>query len=152
MHKPSSPFRARARSGASLLELATALALLAVGLSVALPPAAGLRDRLAVGAVKNEMLALLLRARAEAPARGGARLEIRVGEDEVRLFSGDSMVALHRFRRAQGVGVELGGGRDEADIVYDALGLGRVASRTVVFARGRVRDTIRISSYGRVAR
>jgi Tfp pilus assembly protein FimT len=152
MHKPSSPFRRRTRSGASLLELATALALLAVGLSAALPPAAGLRDRLAVGAVRNEMLALLLRARAEAPARGGARLEIRVGDDEVRLFSGDSMVALHRFRRAQGVGVELGGGRDEADIVYDALGLGRVASRTVVIARGRMRDTIRISSYGRVAR
>jgi hypothetical protein len=136
----------------SLIDLAGALALIAVALAVALPPAGALRDRLAVGAARNEVVALLLRARAEAPGFGGSRVEIVRPDDEVRLVSGDSVRARYRPGRDHGVDLEVGGDRDRADIVYDALGLGRIASRTLVFARGRVRDTLRISSYGRVAR
>lgn len=140
------------RRGATLIELATVLVLIAVGLAVAIPPVGGLRDRLAVGAVRNEVLAMILRARAEAPLLGGASVEVLVGADEVRFVSGDSVFTRLRPRAQHGVSVTIGGGRDRAEVTYDVLGLGRVASRTLVFARGRVRDTLRISSYGRVAR
>lgn len=140
------------RRGATLMELATVLALVAVALAVALPPARGLRDRLTVATVRDEVLALLLRARAEAPLLGGTRVEFLVADGEVRLFSGDSLVAgLPAWARYR-VRVDLGEGRERAEVAYDPMGLGRVASRTVVFARGRARDTLRISSYGRVAR
>jgi hypothetical protein len=152
MNTRTAPRRVSGVTGVTLVELATALALLAVGLSVALPPAAGLRDRLAVGAARNEVMALLLRARAEAPLRGGARIEFELGADEVRLVSGDSLLVLLHPLRDLGVEVSLGGGRESAEVAYDPLGLGRVASRTVIFARGRARDTLRISSYGRVTR
>lgn len=143
---------ARHRRGVTLAELATVFVLLAVGLAAALPPAAGLRDRLAVGRAANEVVALLVRARAVAPRFGGARVEVSAATDELRLVADDSVLARARLGEGVRVDLVLTNGRDEADIVYDALGIGRVASRTIVVGRGRAADTLRVSSYGRVAR
>lgn len=138
--------------GSTLAELATAMVLIAVGLTVALPPATTLRDRLAVGAASNEVVAIFVRARAAAPRFGGARVDVRAVEDEVLLVAADSVLARARLALEHGVDLVLTNGRDRAEIVYDALGLGRVASRTLVVRRGRAADTLRVSSYGRVAR
>lgn len=105
-----------------------------------------------MGAARGEVEALLLRARAEAPGFGGSRIEVVRPDDEVRLVAGDSIRARYRPGREHGVTLEIGGERERAEIVYDALGLGRIASRTLVFTRGRARDTLRVSSYGRVSR
>lgn len=138
--------------GTTLAELAAVLVLVAVGLAVATPPVTALRDRLAVGAAANETVALFVRARAVAPRFGGAEVEVRAADDEVRLVAGDSVLARVRLGDDLGVDLVLTNGRDDARMRYDGLGIGRIASRTLVLRRGRAADTLRVSSYGRVAR
>jgi hypothetical protein len=51
-----------------------------------------------------------------------------------------------------GVSLDLGGGRTDVELAYDALGLGRVASQTVVFRRGDATAELVVSGYGRLRR
>jgi hypothetical protein len=132
--------------------MATVLVLAAVAFGIALPPVGALRDRQQLHAASASLAALVVRARAEAPARGGTLVELDAGRSLVSLSAGDSVLEEAWLERDHGVRLELGGGRDRADVVFDVLGLGRVASRTVVLVRGGLRDTLTVSSYGRVAR
>ena len=141
----------RPRSGVTLLELTTALALLAVALSVALPPGLAARDRWAVHVAAGEVASVFVRARAEAPARGGVRVEAEESTSSVRLFAGDSLLAGARPLE-RGVTLEIVGTATRVELTFDALGIGRIASRRIVLTRGRAADTLTVSSYGRVTR
>lgn len=146
------PPRAPSPAGATLLELLLALALVSVALGLALPPLGSLRNRSAVSAARESTVALLARARAEALARGGATVELDgPGASAVLRVAGVELARLDLGRRWR-VGLELGGGRESAQVVYGPLGLGRVASRTLVFVRGGARAVLTVSAYGRVAR
>jgi hypothetical protein len=131
--------------------MTTVLALVAVALGVAVPPVGAIRDRWAVRSASAELTALVARARAEAPARGGTRVELDALVSRVRLSGGDSVLDEAWLEREHGVRLDLGG-RAGAELVFDALGLGRIASRTIVLVRGSRRDTLTVSSYGRVER
>jgi len=65
---------------------------------------------------------------------------------------GDSLIEVVGLESDLGVTVELSGGRMRSEIVYNALGLGRVASETLVFRRGDSAATLVVSSLGRVRR
>lgn len=137
--------------GVTLLELTTALALVAVALSVAVPPGLAVRDRWAVHLAATDVAALLARARAEAPARGGVTVEVEEEAARVRLLQGDSVLAMARPDE-RGVAVEIVGSPTRVELGFDALGIGRIASRRIVLVRGRAADTLVVSSYGRVTR
>jgi hypothetical protein len=145
------------RDGHSLPELVVVLLLA----TLLVPPGIGvllaLRDRGAVVAVREETAALLVRARAEARVRGGAAVVVLTEPLRLRLVAGED--TLQRSDPGRELGVERVGPDGPSDaplppvvITYDALGIGRMASATLRFRRGRAVSTLVVSSLGRVAR
>ena len=65
--------------------------------------------------------------------------------------AGDSVIEARSLAVEYGVTLELGGS-GEAQLAFDALGLGRRASRTVVLRRGAAEARVVIAAYGRALR
>lgn len=139
-------------AGFTYLEL---LVLLFV-LGVLLPPLVGLgldlRDRTAVRSAAEDAVALMSRARWSAVTSGGASVEFRTDPPAGWALdrSGDT-VLLRRFGPG-GIDLALSRGRPSARIRFGPLGLGTVSSQTLVFSRGTQRQSLVISSLGRVRR
>ena len=70
---------------------------------------------------------------------------VRVETPDIALDSIDLTTAF-------GVTVDVGGSTPVARLAFDGLGIGRIASRTVVLERGAASAGVVVSSYGRVAR
>jgi type II secretory pathway pseudopilin PulG len=138
------------RSGFSILELCVALTLLGVGLSVSLPGARRQMDRMAVLAAREATVAHIERARREARVAGGAQLELR--RDGSRLWIVSGGLARDTLQLEARFGVRLEVSPASASLPFDALGLGRVASRSLGFVRGGARAGLVVSSYGRIRR
>ena len=135
--------------GATLLELALVVALLA-SLSVAgLHGFSRLRDHWAVDGARSALAELIRETRVRAVARGGARVVLSAVGHEARLESGGDV--LRRLMLMDDFAVRLDlGGSEEVELVFDASGVGRVASRSLGLARGGANARIVVSSYGRV--
>jgi hypothetical protein len=133
-------------------ELVVVLAVLAMAGTATLQAARRQVDRAAVRRAREELAALVIRARSEAMVQGGAVLTVDAAQRSGRVVAGDSLVTELRFGEDHAVAVELGGTAQRATLVFDELGLGRVASRTVVFRRGEERAALVVSAYGRVVR
>lgn len=142
--------RMRNQAGTSFLELIVVLALLGLLLGIAAPNALRWRDLLAVRAARDELAAGLATTRATATAAGGAALVLDVSTGAYWI------VTEGRTGRVTDVGGRYGVGMEGADglveIRYDALGIGRLASRTLRFRRGRAEAGLVVSAYGRVRR
>jgi type II secretory pathway pseudopilin PulG len=138
--------------GYTILELLTALVLMGLSLSVLLPAARRQVDRMAVLGAREEVAGLFHRARSEAVARGGARVFLVAEPARAELLAGDEVLVLAHLKDEYGVTLTLSSGRPEAELTFDALGLGRVASQTLRFSRGRAEVRLVVSSLGRVAR
>jgi prepilin-type N-terminal cleavage/methylation domain-containing protein len=138
------------RSGFSIVELCVALTLLGIGLSVALPSARRQMDRMAVLAAREATVAHIERARREARLAGGSRLELRRDRSRLWIESGGSTRDTLELESRFGVRLEISPA--SATIPFDALGLGRLASRSLSFVRGSARAALIVSSYGRVRR
>jgi len=138
------------RRGYSILELTLLLALAALLLGLAWPGARAARDAYAVRAARTETVDALARTRALAIARGGAALSALA--DSALLHVVDAADSVHVRVDLRPLGVELDGGAgvDSFRVVYDGLGLGRVASRSIRLTRGRAEARITVSAYGRV--
>jgi len=141
----------RIRSGFTLPELVLVLTLMGIAGTALIPSARAASDRLAVTAAREAVAALAARARTEAMLHGGARLRLREGDGRGWIEAGDSIVEVRELSADFGVTVELGAA-DEAELLFDALGLGRRASRTVVMRRGGAESRIVIAAYGRAVR
>ena len=140
------------RRGYTLLELMAVLALFAlVGASLA-PAARRYRDRVAVLGARESVAGLIAEARVAALARGGA--VVHVASEPWRAWSegGQDTLRLTPLEEEWGVSVGLARGRHETRLVYDGLGLGRVASETLRFRRGEAEVGLVVSGYGRVRR
>lgn len=137
--------------GFTLLEVCVVLGLLAVALSIALPPARTLRDGLAVRGARESAASLIMRAKGEALARGGA--SVWVGEDQgtMRVEAGGDTLATLNVGAEFGVELDLAGAGSEAWLRFDGLGLGRVASRTLWFTKAGARASLVVSSLGRLS-
>lgn len=140
----------RNRAGTSFLELIVVLALLGLLLGIAAPPALRWRDVLAVRAARDELAAGLATARATAIAAGGAALILDVSAGVFWVTAGGR--AGHATDVGNRYGVRIEGADGHVEIHYDAVGIGRLANRTLRFRRGRAEAGLAVSAYGRVRR
>lgn len=138
--------------GTTLIELLLVLALLTTLLGVALPGVGKWRDLHAARAARDELAAGLAWARLAAVSNGGSTLV--VDEVTARFWmttpAGPVGAAVDLGDR-YAVRLELGAAERVA-LQYDALGIGRHASRTIRLRRGSAEAGLVVSSYGRVRR
>lgn len=138
------------KMGATLIEIAVVLSLLAL-LGVGLLPAArASADRAAVVGAREALAAMLVRTRAEAQRHGGAVLRIEP-DGRVELAIGDSTLASLDPRAEFKVGLSTGS-RVPVALRFDGLGIGRASSRTLELRRGGADATLVVAAYGRVVR
>ena len=142
----------RCMRGYTLIELLAVLALMAVGASALAPTARRLGDRAAVVSAREGVVAALGQARVRAMSMGGSSVVIISDPPGIRTFESDPHGRLVELDETGWLGLELGVGHDSTEIRFDALGLGRFASETMVFKRGDATATLVVSSYGRVRR
>jgi prepilin-type N-terminal cleavage/methylation domain-containing protein len=139
------------RSGFTLPEVVLVLALTGIAGTALLPSARAASDRLAVTAAREAVAALVARPRTEAMVHGGAALRLSAASGRGWVEAGDSIVEVRLLSEEFGVTVDLGAAA-EAELVFDALGLGRRASRTVVLRRGEAESRVVVAAYGRAVR
>lgn len=137
--------------GFTLLELTVGLFLAGLTLSVSLPAARRSLDRMAVVGAREAVVGLLSRVRSEAVRRGGASLVIDT-DGFVSVEVGGKALDSVDLAAQYEVTIGLSGSGERAEIRFDALGIGRLASRTVEFRRGSAVTFLIVSSYGRVTR
>lgn len=139
------------KRGHTLLELAVVLSLLGLVAAVSIGSVRRQADELAARAAREELAGLVQRARVEARLHGEARLFIRSGGSaELRVPPDSLLVAMDPGTR--GVRFRVHGNRDEAELRFGPLGIGRAASLTVSAERGSASSTLVVSSYGRIRR
>lgn len=128
------------------------LALLAILLSVASPGLRRVLDRSVVVSSREEVLALVHRARAIAPEAGGATLRLDRSSDRAELFDGAGTRVAVVDLSDRRVDLQVSGSDAIVDLRWNALGWGIVASRSLTLARGGLEARLVISSRGRAAR
>lgn len=139
----------RPRHGYTLIELLLVLTVLAVLLGLALPPLGRWRDRAAVRAARDELAGAVAWTRMAAAARGGAALAVDpvAGQVWTRARDGTDSAPVNLSAR-YAVRVETGT-NGVVLLQYDALGIGRMASRTFTLRRGDAVAGVTVSAYGR---
>jgi len=105
----------------------------------------------AVGA-RESLVGTFHQARMEAVARGGSRVLLQASPPAVELWSGGVLRTRSDLLQDYSVSMVLSGGRPAAEIVFGALGVGRVASQTIRLTRNGVECGLVVSSLGRVTR
>ena len=138
------------KSGFTIIELCVVLVLMGIGASVLLPQARRQRDRMAVLAAREATVGHIARTRREARLSGGASLAVRGSGGVLWIESGG--VSRDTLEIEEDFGVDMEVAAATATIPFDALGVGRVASRSFVFTRGDARAGLVVSAYGRVRR
>lgn len=145
----------RNRSGYTLLELTVVLALLALAIGLAYPGARTAADAWAVRAARDAVASVLAGTRAAALSQRGAELLIVPETGVVLVRTGSRPRAARQLDVTRDWGVVVSSPGSSADTIairYDALGLGRIANRTLRFERGRSAAGITIAAYGRARR
>lgn len=138
------------RMGHTLIELAIALAIMAILLSIAAPRLGTLRDRASVRSATTELAAILSSARRAAMLRStGAMVVIDEARSMASVIVGSDTILAHDTGAE--LGVTITATRDT--VLYGPSGRGWGASNTsIVVARGRWSDTLFVSRLGRVRR
>jgi prepilin-type N-terminal cleavage/methylation domain-containing protein len=141
------------RHGYTLIEVLAVLLLLAVLLSMAVPPVARWRDAAAVNGARDELAARLAWTRIAAASQGGAALVLELPRGRYRVELADGRAAVEADLASRfGVVVETAGGQDSVVLRYDALGIGRMAGQTLLVRRGGAVSGLVVSPYGRFRR
>ncbi|MEK9504928.1 GspH/FimT family pseudopilin [Gaopeijia maritima] len=147
--RPSDRHRPRGARGFGLAESLVALSLLSLLLASGLRGGTALRDRWATAGARDALVALVHEARSRAVERGGAVVVLDASTHVARLESGGDSVRQLRLASEFGVQLDLGA-RDEVRLVFDAAGVGRMASRSLHLTRGASSARLVVSTYGRV--
>ncbi len=136
------------RMGHTLIELAIALAIMAILLSIAAPRLGTLRDRASVRSATTELAAILSSARRAAMLRStGAMVVIDEARSTASVIVGSDTILAHDAGAE--LGVTITATRDT--VLYGPSGRGWGASNTsIVVARGRWSDTLFVSRLGRI--
>jgi len=146
---PTAPF---GRSGYTFVEIVLVLGFLGISLAAAIPRFQETRDRIAVRSARESVIGFFSRARYHAVLRGGAEVLASERLQSVTLRSSVGIVEMHDLSATHGVQVDMLGAAQEVRFRFDALGLGRVSSRTLVLRRGDAVSRVIVSSYGRARR
>ncbi|KPJ83574.1 MAG: hypothetical protein AMS19_03900 [Gemmatimonas sp. SG8_23] len=147
------PHRVFMRTGTTLLELLTAVVLLGVLSGLAVPALTRHRDRAVVLVARERVVGLIGAARRLGYERGSATLRFEAVDARAILFSGaDTLQDVRLGPGLDGPAMRLGNDREELELNFDGLGLGRFASTTIRLRRGDEQAAVVVSSYGRVRR
>jgi prepilin-type N-terminal cleavage/methylation domain-containing protein len=138
--------------GFTLLEMTVATSVLALTLAVGIPAARRSLDRMAVVGAREGLVGMVVRARSEAIAHGGATLILDPTHTRARIVTQAGTPDSLDLAAGFGVSLETGSTDREARLDFDALGIGRIASHTVRLRRGVAEAAIVVSAYGRVTR
>jgi hypothetical protein len=139
----------RRTRGSTLLELTVVLALLGIALVALTDLAGAVRDRWAVEGARRAAAAAFHRTRAEAVARGGARLEVDTAGGILTLEAAGERRRISSLARDFGVSLRMGA-RPRRSFRYDPAGIGRIANATLVLRRGGAEGRLVVSLFGRV--
>jgi Tfp pilus assembly protein FimT len=139
------------RSGTTLFELVCVLTLLGVIAGLAAQPFANTCNVIAVRAARSTLVSAAARTRAHAVRHGGADLLIDSNNGTLRITTRDRVIDdMVPLNSVLAVRIQLDGTQAKnATLQFDALGIGRVASRTISLHRGGVTAGVTFSSYGR---
>lgn len=138
--------------GYTLVELLVVLLLLAGLLAIAMPGMKRWRDRAAVHAAREELAGALAWTRITAASHtDGATLVLDPGSARFHTRTATGPTPEIDLRRRYGVELDIGSDR-LALFRYDALGIGRIASRTIRIHRGSAEAGLTVSAYGRFRR
>ena len=141
----------RHRPGVTLLEVVVVCTLLGIAAGASLPLAHSALDRLAVVSARDQITAAAARSRTLAVSRGGATLIVDAANNAVWIEIGGQPLELPTdFTTEFGVTLSIDGSQQVAEIAFDALGIGRVASRTIRITRGDAEARLTISAFGRL--
>ena len=137
--------------GFTLTELLVVVALLSALLMVALPAARRALEIFAVRSARETLTAAATRTRSLALNHDGAQLQIDAPNATLTLSTGDSArIDSWNLRDLHGVTVTIEhSARTTGTIVYDRLGVGRLANLTVRLTRGEATGGVTFSAYGR---
>lgn len=142
--------RARA-AGYSLVEVLFALALAGILLGLGVPPVRRALAWARVRSARDLVAAQLARARSLAVMRGGAELVLDLRAARAWVEMRDTATPASMVAEVGAVRIIADGALgDTVRIGYDAMGLGRLSSRTLRFRAGAVEARMTVSSYGRV--
>jgi Tfp pilus assembly protein FimT len=140
-----------APSGVTLPELVLCLLLLGLAVQALLTPFRHQADVLTVRAAREEVVALLQRARAEARSAGRSSVVIEEGADPYLVRAGgrphDRVTLVSR-----GVRIEVLGARSSVTLRYGTMGVARFGSASLKLVKRDAEADLVISSYGRVTR
>lgn len=138
--------------GFTLVEVAIALSVLGMLLAVTVPPMGRWRDAAAVHAARDELAAALAWTRIAAASRSGATLVLDTETGRFwTMADGVEAAPTIDLRRRYRVRVDAGSSGPVL-FHYDALGIGRLTSRTVSIRRRGAEAGLTVSAYGRVRR
>jgi type II secretory pathway pseudopilin PulG len=138
--------------GHTLIELTLVATILVMSTASLLPAARRYRDRAAVLGAREAFAGLVLEARSCAIRAGGAFVYVDALNGSVSVSSHAGAPCGATVAGDFDAAIVLSRGRSETRLVFDALGLGRVASETVTFRRGEAETRLIVSSYGRLRR
>ncbi|MBW3533913.1 MAG: hypothetical protein KY453_01635 [Gemmatimonadetes bacterium] len=138
--------------GHTLLELTVVLLLLGLGGATMVAPARRQVDRAAVAGAREAVVGLFALARSEARLHGGACLRLRAADGRVWVEAGGATRSTLDLPGVFGVSLSIAGTEDDVSLLFDALGIGRRASRTLDLTRGSASTTLVVAAYGRVER
>jgi len=141
------------RSATSLTELLLVLTLLGILFTLAMPHARHGLDAMRVRSARESTVGAALRARSLAVAHGGADLVLDLSAETASAVDGNGVLAEQTALSQYDVRISADGTSSSRIVLrYDALGIGRMASRTIRFRRGRAEAGLTFSSYGRIRR
>ena len=137
--------------GLTLPELILCLLLLGAATQTLLGPIQHQADLLTLRGVREEVVALVHRARMEARGQGEAAIIIKEGADPVLLLTGGRPPARVPLA-SRGVRLEVAGTRSSLTLRFGPLGVARFASALLVLTKRSAQSRLVVSSYGRVRR
>lgn len=138
--------------GFTLFECLVVLAIVGIGIALGLPALQLHRDRWAVTQAREASAALLARARVDALGSGVSTVTIQSGRGQIERRLGSTFRERVDLGDRYGVSLDISGRDTLATVEFNALGLGRMAARTLRFGRGAASASLVISAYGRVSR
>ncbi len=138
--------------GFTLFECLVVLAIVGIGIALGLPALQLHRDRWAVTQAREASAALLARARVDALGSGVSTVTIQSGRGQIERRLGSTFRERVDLGDRYGVSLDISGRDTLATIEFNALGLGRMAARSLRFGRGAASASLVISAYGRVSR
>ncbi len=138
--------------GHTLVELTFVLLLVGVAAASVAPTARQLLERAAVVAAREALVGLLAQARLAAIETGGASVWIDSGSGLAEAIARGATLRRVVLTTDFGVTLQVSGAWPRVELRYDALGLGRMTSITIVLRRGGAAAELIVSSYGRVRR